>query len=82
MIHREKLKWRCRRGTLELDIMLGRYLDRVYPTAGQNEQALFQALLNFSDAELLTFLVGEQLPEAKGMATLVKKIRTLSATGA
>ena len=27
-LEREKLKWRCRRGLLELDIVLTRYLER------------------------------------------------------
>ncbi|TMH46478.1 MAG: succinate dehydrogenase assembly factor 2 [Betaproteobacteria bacterium] len=31
-IEREKLKWKCRRGLLELDIVLTRYLSRTRHT--------------------------------------------------
>lgn len=62
-------------------MMLNLYLDRFYLTAGHDEQQLFQALLNFSDGELLMYLMGEQLPEEKGMDSLVKKIRSFSAAG-
>jgi len=82
MVPEEKLRWLCRRGSLELDMMLSRYLDHEYSEAGYDEQRLFQALLNFSDGELLMYLMGEQLPEEKGMEALVKKIRSLSAAGA
>jgi antitoxin CptB len=81
MVPEEKLRWFCRRGSLELDMMLNLYLDRCYLTAGHDEQQLFQALLHFSDGELLMFLMGGQVPEEKGMDSLVKKIRSLSAAG-
>ncbi|MBF6648259.1 succinate dehydrogenase assembly factor 2 [Methylobacter sp. BlB1] len=81
MVSEEKLRWLCRRGSLELDKMLNLYLEHAYLKAGHVEQQLFQALLNFSDAELLRFLVDGQVPEAKGMDALVKKIRSLSAAG-
>jgi antitoxin CptB len=81
MVSEEKLRWLCRRGSLELDKMLNLYLEHAYLKAGYDEQQLFQALLNFSDAELLRFLVDGQVSEAKGMDALVKKIRSLSAAG-
>lgn len=82
MVSEEKLRWLCRRGSLELDMMLSRYLDSAYSKAGHDEQRLFQALLNFSDGALLMYLMGDQLPEEKGMDSLVKKIRSLPAAGA
>jgi antitoxin CptB len=30
-----KLRWRCRRGMRELDVLLSRYLDEEYRTAGR-----------------------------------------------
>lgn len=72
-----KLKWRCRRGTLELDIMLLRYLDQRYPRADRDEQAAFLQLLALEDSELLHHLMGNTLPESETLAKLVRKIRTL-----
>ena len=73
-----KLKWRCRRGTKELDYLLVGYLDKYYNLADEDEQALFVELLTLEDSELILFLLGEQLPASKGLASLVKKIRNKS----
>ncbi len=74
-----KLKWRCRRGTKELDYLLEGYLDKHYTLANKNEQALFVELLTLQDSQLIWFLLGEkQLPASKGLASLVKKIRSQS----
>ena len=73
-----KLKWRCRRGTKELDYLLEGYLDRYYSLANKREQALFVELLTLQDSQLILFLLGEQLPASRGLAGLVKKIRNQS----
>ena len=73
-----KLKWRCRRGTQELDYLLEGYLDKYYSLANKDEQALFVEFLTLQDSQLILFLLGEQLPMSKGLAGLVKKIRKQS----
>ncbi len=70
-----KLKWRCRRGTKELDYLLEAYLDQYFKKANSQEQALFIELLNFQDTVLISYLLGEQFPESEGLTDLVKKIR-------
>ncbi len=70
-----KLKWRCRRGTKELDSLLEGYLDKHYYQANSEEQGLFIELLNSQDSQLIWYLLGDQLPESEGLARLVKKIR-------
>jgi antitoxin CptB len=49
-----KLRWQCRRGTKELDLMLLDYLETRYPTASMEEKARFVELLKLDDAELMT----------------------------
>jgi len=70
-----KLKWRCHRGTKELDILLQGYLEKHYIQARNEEQRLFVELLKLQDSQLILFLLGDQLPESKGLSRLVKKIR-------
>jgi len=70
-----KLKWRCHRGTKELDYLLEGYLNEDYNQTDEDEQALFVELLTLEDSQLISFLLGEQLPASKGLAGLVKKIR-------
>lgn len=74
-----KLRWRCRRGTLELDLMLIRYLEQAYLGAESGEQRLFLELLALEDTELMRYLMGEQLPTDAGLAHLVATIRSVPA---
>jgi len=48
-----KLRWRCRRGVRELDILLLDYLEHVYPQSDANSQQAFADLLELDNAELL-----------------------------
>lgn len=75
-----KLHWLCRRGTLELDLLLCRYLLDCYPTAGGEEKRLFEELLQMQDSELLRCLFGGRNLSNVGMSRLVDKIRKLNRT--
>ena len=72
-----RLRWQCRRGMLELDFLLERYLDQRYPIASESERLRFQELLAQQDPVLSTWLVtGSAQPESR-FAELVTIIRTL-----
>ena len=77
MIELNKLRWRCRRGTLELDLMLVRYLELRYQIADSQEQRSFLDLLELEDTELMGYLMGESLPGNQVLAHLVTIIREL-----
>jgi antitoxin CptB len=55
-----KLKWRCRRGVLELDLLLAHYLESVYPSADDEERNRFCELLELEDMELLERLTQQE----------------------
>ena len=73
-----KLRWQCRRGTKELDLLLQRYLDSGYLLADDEEQALFAQLLQLEDDELIGVLLGELDVETREMKVLVEKIRAFA----
>ena len=73
-----KLRWQCRRGTKELDMLLQRYLDSGYLLADDEEQALFAQLLQLEDDELIGVLLGELDVETREMKVLVGKIRAIA----
>lgn len=52
-----KLKWQCRRGMKELDLLLENYLATDYPLADTAEKTRFAELLQLEDDELLTALM-------------------------
>jgi antitoxin CptB len=48
-----KLRWQCRRGSKELDLLLIHYLETRYPVADAAEKARFAEMLKLDDAELM-----------------------------
>ena len=44
--------WKCRRGLLELDLVLTRFLERQVPGLSSAELAAFDELLDYPDTEL------------------------------
>ena len=72
-----KLRWRCRRGSLELDLILYKYFDQVYPTTTATEQQAFQRLLELEDTDLLRYLLGEDTPQDADLAGLVQVLRLM-----
>ncbi|MGZ8190940.1 MAG: FAD assembly factor SdhE [Methylococcaceae bacterium] len=52
-----KLKWQCRRGSLELDLLLKHYLKTVYPVADDEEKARFVEMLKLEDGEVMAVLM-------------------------
>jgi len=56
------LRWRCRRGMRELDVLLERYLRERYPCAPEREQQAFEALLDLPDPQLHAYLMRREVP--------------------
>ena len=73
--NQHRLQWACRRGMLELDIVLERYLHRQYADASAAEQAQFQALLLSTDQDLFDWVLEKREAPAEWQALLLK-IRT------
>ncbi|MEW6330900.1 MAG: succinate dehydrogenase assembly factor 2, partial [Pseudomonadota bacterium] len=71
----DRLRWRCRRGLLELDVVLKDFLDRRYPGLTPGEQDAFETLLTMPDETLLAYVQGKQNPPEKELMQLVHKIR-------
>lgn len=72
-----RLRWRCRRGMKELDLLLVRWLDRRYAAASADERAAFGRLLQAQDPELVAWLLrGQPAPDA-GLQGLVDDLLAL-----
>jgi antitoxin CptB len=68
-----RLRWRCRRGMKELDILLTRYLDECYGTASTDEQRAFQHLLETQDPVIYAYCLGQERPP-EHLAVLIERI--------
>ncbi len=71
----ERLRWRCRRGLLELDIVLLNFLEQRYLSLSSPEQNAFDKLLAIPDDILFAYMQGDQKPLDNELRELVDKIR-------
>lgn len=53
-----RIRWRCRRGLMELEIVLERFLRTHYPSLDEAGRAAFDDLLAYSDAEFWQLVGG------------------------
>lgn len=58
----KKLKFKARRGMLELDLLLQNYLDNNYSFMSDDLKYQFELLMDYSDPELLSWLIMELSP--------------------
>lgn len=72
-----ELRWRCRRGMRELDLLLTAYLERVYESASAVDQARFAALLERRDVELQALFFGSD-PRDESWGDLPARILALA----
>lgn len=70
-----RLRWRCRRGMRELDVLLLRYLARDWPAAGAAERIAFTALLERQDPEINALLHGRMEPQGEALASVLECLR-------
>ncbi len=71
----ERLRWQCRRGMLELDVLLEEFLRLVYPGATEQQQHDFVRLLEQPDPLLLEWFMGKSSPGDPALEKLVGIIR-------
>lgn len=66
-----RLRWRCRRGMLELDLVLARFLEENYPALTARQRRDFERLLDLPDQELWRVVRGEST-DASAAAKLLR----------
>lgn len=69
-----RLRWRCRRGMRELDVVFQRYLEQRYRQAPAAEQRAFEALVELQDPQLLNYLVGRETPADPELVNVVARL--------
>lgn len=74
-MEQSRLRWQCRRGMRELDVLLTRYLDAHYESSGEADKAVFRGLLELSDPELARYLLRGDAPDDQGLASIIERIR-------
>jgi len=72
-LSRDRLKWKCRRGRLELDLVLA----RVIPALQDEDVAAFDALLDFADDDLWDIIVGRRDDFDPALNPIVTRLRAV-----
>ncbi|MCW8829038.1 MAG: succinate dehydrogenase assembly factor 2 [Gammaproteobacteria bacterium] len=70
-----RLRWRCRRGMLELDLLLQGFLDSGYTQLEAAQREQFAAFLALSDQQLYDYLLGNVPPDEKEFIDVIERIR-------
>ena len=71
----ERVRWRSRRGLLELDIVLGRFIETYYARLDQTERQIFEEMLDMPDNPLWDMIAGRQDATQGDQQALLEKIR-------
>jgi len=75
MSEADRVRWHCRRGLLELDLILARFMDRHYESLDAEAQALFRELLERSDNDLLDWALGRGAPAERRYRHVIELLR-------
>ncbi len=76
MSERDRIRWHCRRGLLELDIVLARFLDRHLDRLSPSETEAFKGLLLHSDNDLWDMVSGRlDAPPGSEAARVLELLR-------
>ncbi|WP_017445834.1 succinate dehydrogenase assembly factor 2 [Gayadomonas joobiniege] len=73
-----RTRWACRRGMLELDVILMPFVEKHYADLPDQEKLTFQRLLEGDDPQLFAWFMGHEKCEDAEFAALIKKIHTLN----
>ena len=71
----DRLRWSCRRGLLELDLVLQRFLSEEYPYLDVNQKRTFSRLLGLPDNDLLDLAMGRADTTDEAFGEIVQLMR-------
>jgi antitoxin CptB len=74
-VERNRLQWKCRRGLLELDLVLAQFLERQVPAMSAVELAAFDELLDYPDTELWDVVSGRSERFDPRLGEIVSRLR-------
>ena len=74
-IAHDRLKWKCRRGLLELDLVLDRFLEGGVTAMDEAGLKSFHELLDLPDNELWDIVSGRSDAYAAGLRGVVARLR-------
>ena len=71
---RRRIRWLTRRGLLELDIVLGRFMAQEFDSLSDEQQQTFIRLLESDDPDLFKWCMGHGAPADPAFAAMIALI--------
>jgi len=72
-----KVIWKCRKGIREIDILLSRYTEKVYPTLNLQQQNEYVEFIDLDTYEILDILVNNK-PFDKKYQKIVEALKSFN----
>lgn len=69
---KKRLRWACRRGMLELDILFLPFVEEAYDELSEAQKAVFRRLITCDDPDLFAWFMGHQTCEDEELDGMVK----------
>lgn len=73
---KRRYSWQCRRGLLEVDVVLNGYMERVFDQESEAHQLLFGKLLAEQDPDLFEWFTRRSKPQDAELSAYVEHILT------
>jgi len=71
----DRIRWHCRRGLLELDLLLDRFLETRYGQLDTEQKDAFSRLLELPDTDLWDLVIGRARTDDAACAQIVGMLR-------
>jgi antitoxin CptB len=69
-----RLKWACRRGMLELDVLLLPFVEQAFDELSEDQQFTLERLLTCDDPDLFAWFMGHKVCHDPELSDMVKLI--------
>jgi len=69
-----RIRWACRRGMRELDVLFEPFLDERFPHLSDSDRSTFIALLENTDQDLWSWFFTDAKPEDLKLKAMVKMV--------
>ena len=73
-MNKNRLRWACRRGMLELDLILGHFVEGPFELLEESDKLRFEALLECEDQNLFLWLMKRGQPDSPDLQRIVRII--------
>ncbi len=74
-MEKNRVKWASRRGMLELDLLLGNFVENAYDDLSLDVKEQYWALLECEDQDLFNWLIHRYPTENESLQSIVNTIR-------